>query len=171
MTQSTLKDTLRSMVHEYGYEQVDRSLREVGTSVGRAKGLRASAKTSAKGAPASATKGRGKVTAPEYVAKMDVSAEKAPALVELARRFDEKSFLPSFGDVSFFCLNYRIEEPLSKSRDSAIPRVFKSLAAMDAGELQRILDLGLFSGPSRLGPIADAIRRNGRGSAAHAVSE
>ena len=166
MTQSTLKDTLRSMVREYGYEQVDQSLREIRPSVGLGKYPQGNAQPLRKGATTSVGKGRVKVTAPEYVAKMEIPTDKEPAVAELAKRFNEKSFLPSFGDVAFFCWNYRIDEPLSKSRDSAIPRVFKSLAAMDAAELQRILDLGLFSGPSRLGPIADAIRRNGRAAAA-----
>ena len=29
MTKAKLKDTLRLMVHQYGFEQVDRSLREI----------------------------------------------------------------------------------------------------------------------------------------------
>ena len=166
MTQSAMKKALRSMVREYGYDDVERSLREIGPSVRRTEAPPRLPALPQPRAQASAGRKRTKVTAAGYVAKMDVPAAKADAVAELARRFDDKSFLPSFGDVVFFCWNYRIDEPLSKSRDSAIPRVFKSLAAMDVAELQRILDLGLFSGPSRLGPIADAIRRNGRAAAA-----
>ena len=171
MTQSAMKKTLRSMVREYGYEAVDRSLREIGLSARRTEAPPRLPALPPPRVQASAGRKPGKVTAAEYVAKMDVPAANADAVAELARRFDDKSFLPSFGDVAFFCRNYRIDEPLSKSRDSAIPRVFKSLAAMDVAELQRILDLGLFSGPSRLGPIADAIRRNGRAAAARTASE
>ena len=166
MTQSAMKKTLRSMVREYGYEAVDRSLREIGPIVRRREAPHPLPVLSQARAQASAGRKRAKATAAEYVAKMDVPAAKADAVAELAKRFDDKSFLPSFGDVSFFCRNYRIDEPLSKSRDSAIPRVFKSIVAMETAELRRILDFGLFSGPSRLGPIADAIRRNGRAAAA-----
>ena len=85
-------------------------------------------------------------------------------VVELAGRFQDKSFLPTFGDIANFCHFYQIDKPASKSRASAIPRVFKFIASMEADDVRIILDQGMFSGPSRLGPIADAIRRNGRAS-------
>ena len=115
-------------------------------------------------APPRKTNSRAK-SAPEYVAKMDYDPEKWPALSELAKRFQDKSFLPTFGDIRNFCQVYEIDVPASKSRASAIPRVFKCIATMDSGEIQRIVDNRLFSGPARLGPIADAIRKNGRAAA------
>ncbi len=68
--------------------------------------------------------------------------------------------MPTFGDIAHFCQAYDIDEPVSKSRASAIPRVFRAIAAMDAEDTQMLLDYGAFSGPSRLGPIADAIARS-----------
>lgn len=105
-----------------------------------------------------------KATALEYVSKLELSSEKVAPVVDLAERFERKAFLPTFGDIAHFCQIYGIEVPASKTRASAIPRVFKHIASMETEEIQRILDDGLFSGPSRLGPIADAIRRNGRTS-------
>ena len=105
---------------------------------------------------------RSKVTAPEHVAKMDLPPETAQPVVELAARFERKTFLPTFGDIRHFCHTYGIDEPASKSRASAIPRVFKAIAAMEAEDIQRMLDDGMFSGPSRLAPIADAIRRSSK---------
>ena len=162
MTQADLKDMLRSMVLKYGFEQVNDSLREVSVSGYRSE--RASRKTRAPNRSAARKSGkrRPKSTAPQYVAKMELPSEKEPAVVELARRFQDKSFLPTFGDIANFCQTYDIDEPASKSRASAIPRVFKFIASMEADDIQRILNEGMFSGPSRLGPIADAIRRNGR---------
>ena len=93
-----------------------------------------------------------RVTAPQYVAKMDISPERVSVVCELANRFDDKSFLPTFGDIRNFCKVYGIAEPASKSRVSAIPRVFKFIATMEAGDAREILDYGMFSGPSRLGP-------------------
>ena len=97
---------------------------------------------------------------------MELQLEIEPSVVELANRFQDKAFLPTFGDVVNFCQAYGIEEPASRSRANAIPRVFKHLASMEADEIKRIVDWGMFSGPSRLGPIADAIRRNGRAARA-----
>ena len=83
-------------------------------------------------------------------------------VMELARRFDEKSFMPTFADIADFCCTYDIDEPMSKSRASAVPRVFRAIAAMEIEDVQMLLDYGAFSGPARLGPIADAIARNSR---------
>lgn len=105
------------------------------------------------------------MSAQEYVAKMDHDPEKRPVVSELAKRFEERTFLPTIGDIRDFCQAYGIDEPASKSRTSAIPRVFKCMATMSIEEVQGILDDGQFSGPSQLGPIADAIRENGRASA------
>ena len=108
-----------------------------------------------------------KPNAAEYAAKMELSPDKQTAVVALAERFERKAFLPSFGDVVNFCENYSIDVPASRTRANAIPRVFKFLAnEMEAGEVQSILEYEMYSGPSRLGPIADAIRRNGRASRA-----
>ena len=93
---------------------------------------------------------------------MDLPPGTAGPLVELAARFERKAFLPTFGDIRHFCHTYGIDEPASKSRASAIPRVFKAIAAMEAEDIQRMLDDGMFSGPSRLAPIADAIRRSSK---------
>ena len=113
----------------------------------------------------SAQRERSQELAPEYVANMDYDPEKRPALLELAKRFQDKSFLPTFGDIRNFCQTYGIDVPASGSRASAIPRVFRFIATMDGGKVQRIVDDWLFSGPARLGPIADAIRKNGRAAA------
>ena len=156
MTQARLESVLRSMVQRYGFEQVNESLQEIGTSKSSPSLL----------ADAQANKRPPRITALQYVAKMDLSPDKKAPVIELARRFDHKAFLPTTGDIVNFCQVYRLNKPASKSRASAIPRVFKYVASMDAGGIQKILDEGMFSGPSRLGPIADAIRSNSRARAA-----
>ena len=158
MTETKLKDTLRSIVSQYGFEQVDRSLREIQFSDTQPDIPNQNGTPPDNLEAAKPKRKRAAVTAPQYVAKMNLSSEKEPAAVELARRFENKSFLPTFGDISNFCQVYGIAEPASRSRASAIPRVFKFIAAMEADDAQKILDYGMFSGPSRLGPIADAIR-------------
>lgn len=160
-----LKAELRSIINQYGFKQVDQSLRELRTS-GRQFGAPKQHKASSDGGMTKkSSKKQVKVTAQEYVAKMELPSEKTPVMTELAKRFQEKSFLPTFGDIRNFCQIYGIDEPASKSRANAIPRVFKFIVTMEPNEVQRILDDGMFAGPSRLGPISDAIRRNGRAAA------
>lgn len=158
-----LKDMLCLMVGRHGPEQVNRALREIVSTHRRKNSNKAKApsKNSAKAKPE-----KKKTTALEYVAKMELPSEKRRGLAELARRFEEKNFLPSFRSIREFCRIYEIVEPASKSRVSALPRVFKFIATLETSDIQRILDSGRFSGPARLGPIADAILRNGRSAAA-----
>ena len=157
-----LKAQLRSMINQYGFQQVDQSLREIRVSDRQLEDSKRHKTSSNVRRVRKPRKRQTKVTAQGYVNKMELPSEKKPVMMELAKRFQEKSFLPAFGDIRNFCQIYGIDEPASKSRASAIPRVFRFLVAMETNEVQRILDNGMFSGPSQLGPIADAIRRNGR---------
>ena len=161
MTQSSLQSALRSLVQRHGFELVSESLQEIGHSdshIGKAK---ENVARSNKGFEQQISKKTAKTTAPQYVAKMQLPTEKELPVLALAQKFQAKSFLPTTGDIANFCQSYRIDQPASKSRASAIPRVFKFIASMDAADIYGLLDSGMFSGPSRLGPIADAIRNYG----------
>ncbi|MDE0220275.1 MAG: hypothetical protein OXJ90_13500 [Spirochaetaceae bacterium] len=160
MIDEKLRAALRSLVSRYGFEQVDRSLREIrmaATGPDRPKEHSEDAT-----APRGPKTVRHPISAQEYVAKMDHEPGKLGVISEVAKRFEEKSFLPSFGDIRNFCQVYGIDEPASKSRASAIPRVFKFIATMSYEEVLELLHDEMFSGPSRVGPIADAIREIGR---------
>ena len=104
----------------------------------------------------------GRIKATEYVEKMDIDNGRRQAVLTLAERFEAKSFLPRCADISNFCTIYGIDEPASKSRAAAIPRLFKHLATMDAKDVEALVTNNAFSGPFQLGPIAEAIRRYGR---------
>lgn len=161
MVENRLGTALRSLVRRYGADQVDRALREISRSESRVQdGNRRSG-----GVRSGVTKKRSSVSAQEYVAKMSDDPEKIPLMSELAKRFEQKTFLPTVGDIRNFCQAYGVDEPASKSRASAVPRIFRFVATMSCEEMQSILDGWLFSGPSRLGPVADAIRENGRAAA------
>ncbi len=108
---------------------------------------------------------RSKLSAVSYVEKMTLRSDKAEVMRRAAERFDSKAFLPSIGDVREFCRVHRIALGKSVSRGSAVPRVFTYLSAMDTRRIAATLDGGAFSGPARLGPIADAIREHGGRSA------
>ena len=172
MNDKNLETALRPIVQEYGLGSVLEALGKI-------------ASDEAQSAPPLAANGVGKSTqskkarkrapkpnAVEYTTKMELPPDNQDAVVALAERFERKDFLPTFGDIRNFCQIYGIDVPASKTRASAIPRVFKFLAnEMDAKEAQQILDDGMYSGPSRLGPIADAIRRNGRASRASRLAK
>ena len=150
-----LRAALRSMVEEFGFESVSRALHEMEPdrvemktrTVVRSKRVRGSG-----------SRNRRSVSAVEYVRGMDIPTDRAPVIVRVAEEFERRTFLPTVGDVRSFCETYGIEPPKSTARASSIPRIFKFLVAVDAAEVKSILDGRMFSGPTELGPIADAIR-------------
>ena len=162
MTNAKLKSQLQRLVDRYGIDEVSREMQEMAPperetgSQNRRRPV-PSTRVRTKGGP---TKPR--PTATEYVARMVISSDRRAAALALAGRFEDKSFLPTCADIRNFCRIYGIEEPASKARMGAIPRIFKFVAAMEAADIQRLLDEDTFSGPARLGPLAEAIRRNGR---------
>ena len=162
MTGDHLSASLRDLVREYGLEQVSRSLEEISAQDSPASSMATRSGRASRTAAVRGSRRKDAITALERVMKLDLPEETADIVVELARRFDEKSFMPTFADIADFCRAYNIDEPSSKSRASAIPRVFRSIAAMEKEDIQMLFDYGAFSGPARLGPIADAIARNSR---------
>lgn len=162
MTKTKLKKTLLELVLEFGFEQVGRTLREVRCSDQPVKHQERDSMRAYKTGTKDPGRKKPKVSAPAYVGKLKLDKDKETATLELAMRFERKDFLPTFGDIDYFCQFYGIDTPASRSRIGSIPRVFKYIASMDSGEIEKIVENRMFSGPSRLGPIADAIRRNGR---------
>lgn len=159
MPNQKLDAALRPIVDEYGLGSVLEALGKI-----------ASSQENGGKANPSRRKAKPKPTAPAYVAKMELPADKQQVVGELAERFERKDFLPSFGDIAHFCEAYGVELPSSRTRASAIPRIFKFIAELDTAEIQKISDSGMFTGPSQLAHIADAIRRNGRASRAKSPS-
>ena len=158
MTRAQLKDELIAMVERHGFDRVERQLNELAITE---RTNSAETLPSVTAVPRHSRSKR-KPTASEYVSKLGVPLEKERPVSELAARFENKTFLPSFGDVVNFCHSYRIDVPASRSRANAMPRVFKLLVSLERDEIRRIVDERHFSGPSRLRPISDAIRRSSR---------
>ena len=166
MPNQKLDAVLRPIVDEHGLASVLKVLGEIASS----DALTATPPADAGKAKPRRRKAKPKPTAPAYVVKMDLPADSRQAIADLADRFERKDFLPSFGSVAHFCAAYEIDPPASRTRASAIPRLFKFIAGLDAAEIQKISDSGMFAGPSRLAPIADAIRNNGRAARAKALA-
>ena len=161
MSETKLEAILSPIVRRYGIERVERCLRQMeSSSPGRTHSRHSgrSGTASKDGTTARSGAKNARVNATEYTDRMKLSSEKKSAVSDLATRFENKSFLPTYRDVVGFCEMYGIEVPASRSRANAIPRVFKFIAGMEASDIQEILERGMFSGPSQLGPISDAIR-------------
>lgn len=155
--QEALTETLRTIVHRYGISRVEKALLEIHKSAdGYSRRSNSSLPRSEPCGKLKAEKKRNRAFT--FVSKLEVSREIGCQLDELARRYDGRDFLPTIGELRNFFQIYKIDAPKSFSRDSAIPRVFKFLSQLDLHEIQSIIRTNSFSGPARLGPIADAIR-------------
>ena len=159
-----LEDLLRAIVKNYGFARVDRALRELqhagserasGGSRGRSSGIKQSASRRE-------SKHRRKVTALLYVEKLDVPVDVRESLVQLAKMFDDKLFLATMRDVKDFCIKFGVNGPTPSSRGASIPKVFRVLSTLPATDIQQVVQSGQFSGPARLAPIAEAIRRKSK---------
>lgn len=148
------------MVKRHGFKNVSRVLRELapGNTGLKAAGRVAPARVRTK----HSAHPRRRLSAVEYVGSIDMPPERADVIGRAAEEFEQRVFLPTLGDVRNFYEAYGIEEPKSKSRTSGIPRIFQFLVTMDVADVERMLDDRMFAGPTRLGPIADAIRGRAR---------
>ena len=97
-------------------------------------------------------------TAVEYVSGMSVPEDHKERLITLARLFEQGRFLPNSADIRnlFEALGGKPVEV--KARRAAVPMIFRFLASCSRERLDRIISQGMFSGPTELAPIAEAIK-------------
>ncbi len=162
MAQRSLDRTLQGLVRRHGISSVLHSLADIqaaperpSNSLSRKRRYNATSKSSAV----------------DYVYKMTLPQDKSVVMTRAAQRFEDGEFLPNIASIREFCRIYNIEMGKTASRASSIPRVFTFLAAMDSAEITKLLDESVFSGPTRLAPIADAIRNCSSGHGRSRLSE
>ena len=153
MADDNLQAALRPIVEQYGYASVNQALREMKSTQSRignrGENLRPENIPS--------KKKKRSLSAVEYVEKMDLPSDRKSILVQAAEQFQNRLFLPTIGDIRNFWSVYRVEAQMPSSRAVGIPRIFKFMSSMDPKEVARILNAKAFSGPAKLGPIAEAI--------------
>ena len=143
-----LKEALQELVRHHGNSSVLYSLADIQASREKP------------GSSSSPACKRSTGNAVDYVGRMTLPPEKAEVIARAVQRFEDRRFLPSLADVREFCRIYRVALGKSTSRASSIPRLSTFLAAIDTAQVITILDDNAFSGPTRLAPIADAIRNH-----------
>lgn len=151
-----LESKLRSLVRQYGFGRVVQALEGMQQASHTTRNCVSKSGSSVRMKSKSS---RSRPSASMYAAKMKLAPGKHGMVIELASRFEDKTFVPTIGDVRNFFLFYGIKSSRLRSRGSSMVRIFKALASMEETEIKRILEDRLFSGPSRMEPIADAIRR------------
>lgn len=144
---SLLKSLLIALVREWGHAHVMAAL----------VGLKDSAETT-NVKPRSDKK---KSSPVEILERTEIPADKRELLLELTKRFMEKNFLPALNDVKIFLEIKGVETLTLKHRSDAYKKVLASLLDESVEQLKELVDSRSYSGPSRLGPLSDAIRESG----------
>lgn len=97
----------------------------------------------------------------DYVEKISLSGRKKDLLLELATRFENRQFLPTIGHVKDFLERKHVHVNSLRGRSAAIPKIIEILSDLPDESLETILGDDNYSGPSRLGPLSDAIKARG----------
>ena len=148
--ENLLDDFLQVLVERFGLSAVRNKLDVMSDS--------SLPKTHSKNGRRSLAKPKKKVTATEFVLSLkDLDSSKRNNLMELAKSFQDKRFMPGISDIRIFFEGNQGMLATIKSREKAMKKVFCALANLPDDRLKHIIDSEAFSGPSRLGPLSDAI--------------
>lgn len=156
MKENTLRKILSALVDDFGYQEVRKSLE--GFDVGAER-----ARASKKSAVESHEKPRAKPNAIAIVESLTVKEEgKRDILMTLAKKYEEKAFMPNVNSVRAFLDQQGQDVSRIKSRQQAVSVVFKCLADWETQSLHELYIRGLYGPPKSLSVIAESIENMGQ---------
>jgi len=149
--QQLLMSLLTPLLREWGYDAVRQCLADLHAEPGKG----GDALTAQERKP---TKEHRRPSACEIVDRLDVQSVRTEPLRALAARFDAKTFLPTASDVRHFLEMRGQDSGPIKHRQDSFRKVLEVLVGMSEDELQLLQAGGTHAGPTRLGPLSDAIK-------------
>ena len=153
---------LRVLVDAWGYDVVREALNDIDDRSSLAPDMQFAKRsgghfrmTSPNGEP----RGRSRrQSAVEQAEKMPLPDDRKALILTLATRFDKRMFLPTASDVRNFLEINHATAGVLHGREAALPKVFRVLVELPDETLGKIVRDDSYSGPSRLGPLSDAIQ-------------
>jgi hypothetical protein len=139
------------LVDEWGYDRVAQELSRVNRFSDISLPSRRSRNGSAKR----------RLNPTEQVQKMPLESGRREALLRLAKRYEERQFLPNVAAVREFLSMAGYDPGPMKDRDQAFRTLLLTLLQLPTERLNQLTHSSLHSGPSQLGPISDAIAAAG----------
>ncbi len=158
MSEANLKHQLSSLVDDFGYDNVHKTL-------GTIKHPRPKpAKSAASRIKSNVT--RASKRKPDAFAVVNAlnlaDCAKREFLLHLASDYENKQFMPNVNHVRSFLMNDHKDPSRIKSRQQVTGKIFKKLAAMDLAVLREIDESSIYGPPKRLATYAEAIGNFGR---------
>lgn len=156
MQKDDLRNLLSALVDDCGYDAVREALEDCNPAL--------------KSAPASKNspvkrpkKTRAKPNAIAVVDSLGLPDErKKSVLMTLARKYEEKAFMPNVNHVRAFLEQEGKDVSRIKSRGQVVSTVFKCLADWETSRLHELETRGLYGPPKSLSVIAKSIESFGR---------
>lgn len=156
MKKGTLRNLLPTLVDDCGYDAVCKALEDFDPALG-------SAPTSKRSPAKRPRKPRTKPNAVAIVNSLTLpNEEKKSVLMALARKYEEKVFMPNVNHVRAFLEQEGKDVSRIKSRGQVVSTVFKCLADWETPKLRELDVRGIYGPPKSLSVIAKAIETAGR---------
>jgi hypothetical protein len=150
-----LNELLKTLVDEWGHEEVAAALADTAISSGDSMNRRASS------LQPHSSRGKRRLSATAQIERAAVEGERKEVLLQLAERYDRKQFLPSVADVREFLIMMGARPIGMKGRMDAFRVLLQSLIRLPDERLRQFVHTAQHSGPSELGPLSDAIAAAG----------
>ena len=156
MQKDDLRNLLSTLLDDCGYDAVREALEDFNPAL---KSTTASRNSSVK----RSRKPRAKPNAIAIVDSLALPDEgKKSVLMTLARKYEEKAFMPNVNHVRAFLEQEGKDVSRIKSRGQVVSTVFKCLADWETARLRELDTRGLYGPPKSLSVIARSIESFGR---------
>ena len=156
MQKATLRNLLSTLVDDCGYEAVSKALEDFDPA-------RASSSVSKDSLVKRPRKPRARPNAVAVVESLTLpDEEKKSVLMTLAKKYEEKTFMPNVNHVRAFLEGEGEDVSRIKSRQQVVSKVFKYLADWETSKLLELDARGLYGPPKSFSVIAKAIETAGR---------
>ena len=156
MQKGTLRKLLSTLVDDCGYVAVRETLKAFAPAPG-------STSVSGEFSAKRLKKPRAKPNALSAVQSLTLGdEEKKGVLMVLARKYEEKTFMPNVNHVRAFLEQEGKDTSRIKSRQQVVSTVFKCLADWDTRQLRELDSRGVYGPPKSLSVIARSIEQFGR---------
>ena len=158
MQKDDLRNLLSTLVDDCGYEVVRKTLKDFEPAL---KSTTASRNSSVK----RSRKPRAKPNAVTIVGSLALPDEgKKSVLMVLAKKYEEKAFMPNVNHVRAFLEQEGKDVSRIKSRGQVVSTIFKCLANWETPRLKELDTRGLYGPPKSLSVIAKSIESFGQRS-------
>lgn len=164
--EALLRSLLGALVERWGSASVFQALTQLAEGGGAQRDGRQVQPAKRKAAKVKLGAPAEKRSSAAYVVRLDLPERRRALLLDMATLFDRRELLPTAADVRNFVQMRSGRHVDIKQRSDAFRRLVDVALDMPEEQLERLVKGGGHGGPSRLGPLSDAIKMAGEAARA-----